>query len=91
MDEVLIPIRYLINGATIRQLALEKIGYWHVPGVRLVFQRGHQVVSVAVASLISWRGVWYVVHLGPNPRPANVGTVDNYRVGPGTPGPAGGC
>jgi hypothetical protein len=68
-----------------------KIGYWHVPGVRLVFQRGHQVVSVAVASLISWRGVWYVVHLGPNPRPANVGTVDNYRVGPGTPGPAGGC
>ena len=67
------------------------IGYWHLPGVRLVLRRGTQVVSVAVASLISWRGVWYVVHLGPNPRPYNVGTVDGYQSGPGTPGPAGGC
>ncbi len=68
-----------------------KIGYWHLPGVRLVFQRGSRVESFAVASLISWRGVWYVVHLGPNPRPQNVGTVDGFRSGPGTPGPAGGC
>lgn len=68
-----------------------KIGYWHVPGVRLVFRRGTKIESVAVASLISWRGVWYVVHLGPNPRPTNVGTVDDFQVGPGTPGPAGGC
>lgn len=68
-----------------------KIGYWHLPGVRLVFTRGRRVQSVAVASLISWRGVWYVVHLGPNPRPANVGTVDDLRFGPGTPGPPGGC
>ncbi len=68
-----------------------RIGYWHLPGVRLVFTRGRHVESVAVASLISWRGVWYVVHLGPNPRPANIGTVDGYRSGPGMPGPAGGC
>ncbi|MHB1087804.1 MAG: hypothetical protein ACYC19_03450 [Acidimicrobiales bacterium] len=68
-----------------------KIGYWHLPGVRLVFKKGQRVQSVAVASLISWRGVWYVVHLGPNPRPANVGTVDDFRSGPGTPGPPGGC
>lgn len=68
-----------------------RVGYWHVPGVRLVFERNHKVVSVAVASLISWRGVWYVVHLGPNPRPRDVGTLDNYQIGPGTPGPAGGC
>jgi hypothetical protein len=67
------------------------IGYWHLPGVRLVYQEGTAVVSVAVASLISWRGVWYVVHLGPNPRPSNVGTVDDPESGPGTPGPAGGC
>lgn len=67
------------------------IGYWHVGGVRLVFALDHRVVSVAVDSLISWRGVWYVVHLGPNPRPANVGTVDDYALGPGTPGPPGGC
>ncbi|MBW4077416.1 MAG: hypothetical protein HIU84_02665 [Acidobacteria bacterium] len=68
-----------------------RIGYWHLPGVRLIFRRGARVESVAVASLISWRGVWYVVHLGPNPRAANVGTVDDFLPRPGTPGPAGGC
>jgi len=60
-------------------------------GVRLVFRHASSVQSVAVASLISWRGVWYVVHLGPNPRPTNVGTVDGFTNGPGVPGPAGGC
>ena len=68
-----------------------KIGYWHEPGVRLIFRRDGVVVSVAVDSLISWRGVWYVVHLGPNPRPRDVGTVDGWAKGRGTPGPAGGC
>lgn len=68
-----------------------KIGYWHLPGVRLVFRKGARTESVRVASLISWRGVWYVVHLGPNPRPVNVGTVDDFRVGAGVAGPAGGC
>jgi hypothetical protein len=67
------------------------VGYWHLPGVRLVYQQDGTVRSFAVASLISWRGVWYVVHLGPNPRPANVGTVDQAASGPGVPGPAGGC
>jgi hypothetical protein len=68
-----------------------KIGYWHLPGVRLVYEEGGTTRSFAVASLISWRGVWYVVHLGPNPRPSNVGTVDQPATGTGTPGPAGGC
>jgi len=67
------------------------IGYWHLPGVRLVYRHGAKVYSVGVASLISWRGVWYVVHLGPNPRPTNVGTIDSPSSGPGVPGPAGGC
>ncbi|HUX03505.1 MAG TPA: hypothetical protein VMV53_01165 [Acidimicrobiales bacterium] len=67
------------------------IGYWHLAGVRLVFRKGARVWSVAVASLISWRGVWYVVHLGPNPRARNVGTIDDWRAGPGVAGPAGGC
>ncbi len=67
------------------------IGYWHVPGVRLVVRQGNRLVSVGVFSLISWRGTWYVVHLGPNPRPADVGTVEAFRVGVGTPGPPGGC
>jgi hypothetical protein len=67
------------------------IGYWHLPGPRLVYRVRHSVYSVAVASLISWRGVWYVVHLGPNPRLVNVGTVDEPAPGRGVPGPAGGC
>ena len=67
------------------------VGYWHLPGVRLVYRQGHVVRSVAVASLISWQGVWYIVHLGPNPRPSNVGTIDAPSLGPGIAGPAGGC
>jgi hypothetical protein len=62
------------------------IGYWHVPDVRLVYRVKGVVRSVAVASLISWRGVWYVVHLGPNPRPQNVGTVDAPALGRGVAG-----
>lgn len=68
-----------------------RVGYWHLPGVRLVFRHRGVVESVAVASLISWRGVWYVVHLGPNPSPYDVGTVDDFQRGPGRPGPPGGC
>jgi hypothetical protein len=67
------------------------IGYWHLPGVRFVFRLRKTVYSVAIDSLISWRGVWYVVHLGPNPRARDVGTVDGFLIGPGHPGPPGGC
>jgi hypothetical protein len=67
------------------------IGYWHLPGVRFVYEEGGNEQSFAVASMISWRGVWYVVHLGPNPRPEEVGTVDQPAEGAGTPGPPGGC
>ena len=67
------------------------MGYWHLPGVRLVYLDGSTTHSFRVASLISWRDTWYVVHLGPNPRPANIGTVDAPASGPGVPGPAGGC
>ncbi len=68
-----------------------KIGYWHLPNARMVYTAGGGEKSFAIASLISWRGVWYVVHLGPNPRPSNVGTVAYPATGPGTPGPGGGC
>ncbi len=67
-----------------------RIGYWHLPGVRLLYHEGGTVRSVGIFSFISWRGVWYVVHLGPNPRPANVGTVDAPALGAGVPG-GGGC
>ena len=65
-------------------------GYWHVNGARLVYERDGQERSIGIASLISWRGVWYVVHFGGVVRPA-VGLVDDPEVGPGYPGPAGGC
>jgi hypothetical protein len=65
-----------------------RIGYWHAPGSRLVFEaRGH-VRSFGIFSLISWRGQWYVVHLAAFDHP---GTVYNPSLGPGSHGPAGGC
>jgi len=67
------------------------IGYWHLPGTRLVYRVGGRRYSFGVFSLISWRGVWYVVHLGPYVRPSNVGTVDDPQAGPGVAGPGGGC
>jgi hypothetical protein len=42
-----------------------KIGYWRVYGTRVRYTINGQPQSFAVTSLISWRGEWYVVHLGP--------------------------
>ena len=67
-----------------------KVGYWHVAGPRVVYRLHGQVRSFGIASLISWRGVWYVVHFGGITRPA-VGMVDTPACGPGFPGPQGGC
>jgi hypothetical protein len=67
------------------------IGYWHLPGARFVYRIDGAVRSFAVASLISWRGTWYVAHLGPNPRAFPVGSVDLPERGAGSPGPPGGC
>jgi hypothetical protein len=68
-----------------------KIGYWHVPGARVVYQRGGVTRSFGITSLISWRGDWYLVHLGAYSRTAPVGIVDDPQPGPGVPGPPGGC
>ncbi len=67
-----------------------KVGYWHVAGPRVVYRQRGQVRSFGIASLISWRGVWYVVHFGGITRPA-AGMVDAPATGPGYPGPQGGC
>jgi hypothetical protein len=67
------------------------VGYWHVGGARLVYQQDGQVRSIGIASLISWRGQWYVVHFGAVLRTGAAGLVDQPAVGPGVPGPAGGC
>jgi hypothetical protein len=67
------------------------VGYWHAAGARVVYRAHGQERSFGIASLISWRGVWYVVHLGAVSRSAATGIVDDPAVGPGVPGPPGGC
>ena len=41
-----------------------KGSYWRVYGSRLLYNAGGEERSLPVTSLISWRGDWYVVHLG---------------------------
>ena len=67
------------------------IGYWHVPGARVVYRQGSQLHSFGIASLISWRGDWYVVHFGAVLRSGGYGVVDAPAMGEGYPGPPGGC
>jgi hypothetical protein len=67
-----------------------RIGYWHVANPRVVYRLHGQERSFGIASLISWRGIWYVVHFGGVVRPA-VGMVDAPAAGAGYPGPQGGC
>jgi hypothetical protein len=67
------------------------VGYWHVGGARLVYREHGQVRSIGIASLISWRGRWYVVHFGAVLRTGATGLVDTPALGPGVPGPPGGC
>jgi hypothetical protein len=66
-------------------------GYWHLPGSRLVYREGGVTHSFGVASFISWRGTWYVIHLGALVRSGAYGIVDDPEAGPGIPGPPGGC
>jgi hypothetical protein len=67
------------------------VGYWHVGGARLVYRYHGQQRSIGIASLISWRGRWFVVHFGAVLRAGPGGVVDAPATGPGVPGPAGGC
>lgn len=92
------PVRYLRTDVLANAAAWiapgvceNGVGYWHEPAIRIVYEQRGVVKSFAVNSLISWAGHYYVIHLGPNPRPQNVGTVDAPLIGPGVPGPAGGC
>ena len=59
------------------------IGYYEMPNARLVYREQGQVRSFGIASMISWRGVWYVVHFGTILRSSDVGTVDDPASGPG--------
>ena len=66
------------------------IGYWHVPGARVEYREDGQLRSFGIASMISWRGIWYVVHFGGVKRDG-AGMIDRPAVGAGIPGPPGGC
>ncbi len=68
-----------------------RLGYWMVPDSRLLYSVNGKTYSIGIASLISWRGTWYVVHLGAISRPSRVGVVDSPATGVGPPGPSGGC
>src|SRR5579875_677214 len=61
-----------------------RVGYWEVPNSRLLYRQDGELRSFGLASLISWRGVWYLVHLGGVERPADEGLIDEPAIGPGT-------
>jgi hypothetical protein len=61
------------------------IGYYELPNSRLVYQEDGQTRSFGIASMISWRGEWYVVHLGAILRSSAAGVVADPEVGAGVP------
>jgi hypothetical protein len=72
-----------------------RLGYDELPNARIVYREAGPptgVHSFGIASLISWRGVWYVVHLGAVLRPSTGGgVVDDPSVGAGTSAPSSTC
>jgi hypothetical protein len=60
------------------------VGYYEVANSRIVYRQDGQVRSFGIASLISWRGEWYVVHLGAILRSTSQGIVDDPEIGPGS-------
>ena len=63
-----------------------KGSYWRVYGTTLRYQVDGRTGTFTIASMISWRGEWYVVHLGLDQvdspqRLANVRTRETHAVG----------
>jgi hypothetical protein len=67
------------------------VGYYEVPNARVVYRQGGQTSSFGIASMISWRGVWYVVHLGSVTRSSDAGVVDDPSSGTGSSAPSSTC
>jgi hypothetical protein len=67
------------------------VGYFEVPNARVVYRTHGVVRSFGLASMISWRGVWYVVHLGAILRSSNTGQVLEPSSGRGSSGYSGTC
>jgi hypothetical protein len=67
------------------------IGYYEMPNARVVYREDGAERSLGIASMISWRGVWYVVHLGAVLRSTDAGVVDDPAAGPGVSAYSGTC
>jgi hypothetical protein len=67
------------------------VGYYELPNARIVYSEDGQLRSFGIASMISWRGVWYVVHLGAVLRSSETGIVDEPASGPGESAYSGTC
>ncbi len=65
-----------------------RVGYWEVPNSRVVYSENGQTRSFGIASMISWRGLWYVVHFG---AVLSSGVVDAPSAGPGVSAPSSTC
>jgi hypothetical protein len=68
-----------------------RTGYFEVANSRVVYQQDGVTHSFGIASLISWRGTWYVVHLGAILRSTETGVVENPEVGAGYSAPSSTC
>jgi hypothetical protein len=68
-----------------------RVGYYEVPNARVVYTQSGQTRSFGIASMISWRGVWYVVHLGAVVPAGAGGEVDDPSAGPGVSAPSSTC
>jgi len=67
------------------------IGYYEMPNARVVYREAGHTRSFGIASMISWRGVWYVVHLGAILRSTDSGRVDEPASGAGVSVYSGTC
>ena len=67
------------------------VGYYEVPNSRVVYLEDGAVSSFGIASMISWRGAWYVIHLGEVLRPVVTGVVDDPQAGSGISADSGTC
>jgi hypothetical protein len=68
-----------------------RVGYYELPNARMVYGLHGAVHSFGIASMISWRGLWFVVHLGAILRSSDTGQVDAPSAGPGVSVPSSTC
>jgi hypothetical protein len=66
-----------------------RVGYYELPNSRVVYRQDGEIRSFGIASMISWRGVWYVIHLGAIVGPS--GVVDEPSTGEGSSAPSSTC